>query len=254
MASSFRNAACAASSASRFLSMKSSSTKAVSPTKERVSFAQTRSVCRLTASSIIAFARRTFLGAVPSPPPPARARRRRTSVSSRSSVSCGQSWNLWASTSFRRTWASSMELRSANSKRAKTAVPIEGLSTKHFWSSPRFPATATARRCGHSVRPERLSSCLARACKASSPKRSVRSGSFSVSASFTRRIPPSAALTTFFIFVSMSPPPLQPARMSLRVTSTTWPVPSTPSFSSMPPRRRATVLVQEPGPPWRKAK
>mmetsp|Transcript_31765 Transcript_31765/g.80291 ORF Transcript_31765/g.80291 Transcript_31765/m.80291 type:complete len:202 (-) Transcript_31765:753-1358(-) len=201
--------------------MKSSSTKAVRPVKERVSFAHTRSVCRLTASSSMAFASRTFFGALPGPsPPPARAMRRRMRTSNLSSVRSLANWNLFSSTSRRRILATSMLLRSENSRRAKRALPMLECSVRNFWRSMRLPAQATQRRWGHSVAPLMLSSCFPSATTASSPKRSDRSGSLSVSASHMRSTPPSAALTTFLSRASTSPP-LHPARRSLRVTSTT---------------------------------
>mmetsp|Transcript_26003 Transcript_26003/g.82127 ORF Transcript_26003/g.82127 Transcript_26003/m.82127 type:complete len:256 (-) Transcript_26003:847-1614(-) len=177
--------------------------------------------------------------------------RRRTRASSLSSVRSLLSWNLWASTSFRRIRPTSCGPRSIKSSLAKTALPIDGYSVKHFWSSPRFPANTKQIRCGHSVLPPALSHCLPMACIASSPRR--WSDSLRPSTSCKSKTPPSPAFTTFLSLPSRSPE-LQPARRSLRVASTTWPLARTPSFSSMPPRSWATVLAPEPGPPCRNAK
>mmetsp|Transcript_78708 Transcript_78708/g.223104 ORF Transcript_78708/g.223104 Transcript_78708/m.223104 type:complete len:253 (+) Transcript_78708:1118-1876(+) len=174
-------------------------------------------------------------------------------TSSLSSVRSGLSWNFWASTNFRRICAVSCDVRSANSRRVKIALLMELFSVRHFASSARLPASTMQRRCGHSESPETLSICLLRASWASSPRRSDLSESFSWSASLTSMMPPSLALATFFIRASTSPLP-QPESRSLRVTSTTWPVLRTPSFSSRAPSSRATVPEPEPAPLWTKAK
>mmetsp|Transcript_68282 Transcript_68282/g.212148 ORF Transcript_68282/g.212148 Transcript_68282/m.212148 type:complete len:384 (+) Transcript_68282:1602-2753(+) len=251
MESSFFRVACTASSCSPRWSTKSSSTRAVRPVKESVSLAQTRSVWRLTASSSMALARRTFFSA-PSPPPE-RAMRRRTRASSFSSVRCLLSWNFCSSTMRRRTAATSSAERSENSSFAKSADSSAGFSARSFCSSPRLPASTTQSRCGHSAAERTASSSRESARSASSPRRSERSGSLRPSASLTSRTPPSAALASFLKRASTSPP-LQPASRSLRATSTTCPVASTPSFSSSRPRSRTTAPVPAPGPPRRQAK
>mmetsp|Transcript_68390 Transcript_68390/g.173664 ORF Transcript_68390/g.173664 Transcript_68390/m.173664 type:complete len:278 (+) Transcript_68390:1071-1904(+) len=200
----------------------------------------------------MAFASRTFFAA-PSPPPPPRAMRRRTRTSRRSSPSSSASWNLFSSTILLKILAMSMAARSENSSFAKTALPMFGCSVKKLWNTPRLPAQTKQKRCGHSVAPRMLSSCLPSATTASSPTRSERSDSLRFSASAMRRTPPSAALTTFFTRASTSPP-LHPASNSLRVTSTTWPEARTPNLSSRPPSNWLTAEMPLPAPPCIKAK
>mmetsp|Transcript_4853 Transcript_4853/g.13606 ORF Transcript_4853/g.13606 Transcript_4853/m.13606 type:complete len:272 (+) Transcript_4853:1004-1819(+) len=191
-------------------------------------------------------ASRAFLGPPPEPP----TMHRRTRVSSFSSVRSSLSWNCSPSTILRRMRATSFADRSMKSNLEKQPFPREGKSVRHFWTSPRFPATTRQSRCGHSVPPETLSNSLLMASRASSPTRLT---SLSVSTSCTRRTPPSAALTIFF-HLSATSPELHPAVRSFWAASTRWPLLRTPSFTRIPASRRAAVLTPEPGPPVRKAK